>query len=98
LDISIPLPNSKKGSDVANADAWSANNGDLARKALVTVFQTAGIYIPRVLNMNAAELAAMYDKKLPKMKYDGDWGQKVEEIDGRTVMWAERFVIIPTIG
>lgn len=98
VDISVPLPGVKKNNDAANASGWAANNGDLARKAIQSAFESAAIYLPRVLNMTAADLAALYDRKLPKMKYDGDWGQKIEDSNDRTVMWAERFVIIPKIG
>lgn len=93
IDITVPLPEDKGGRS-ANAAAWAANKADLAHKALLNAFQVAGMYIPRTLNMTAADLSAMYAKTLPKMKYDGDWGQKIEEGDGRTVMWAERLVII----
>jgi len=98
IDISVPLTDVKKSNDVSNAKIWAANNGDLARKALISAFDSAAIYIPRMINMNASELSSLYDRKFPKMKYDGDWGQKIEDTDTRTVMWAERFVIIPKIG
>jgi hypothetical protein len=97
IDISVLLPDARKGSEAVNASAWAENNGELARKALQSAFDAAAIYISKTIDMTPEGLSVMYDRKLPKVKYDGDWGQKIEEGNGRTALWAERFVIISRI-
>ena len=87
--VSLPVPLDDKA---ANAAAWSADGGKVARAALTTAFSDLQHLIPRTLALTADEVAAMSAKTNAKGKAGGFMGRLQESPTGVTLLWAPGFV------
>ncbi len=92
----VPLPN--MGTDInANAQAWTADHGRLARLALTTAFADIEKLIPRTLALTDADVKAMNGKDKTKQTLNGYFGRTQESDGSHTLLWGGGFIDVEAL-
>jgi hypothetical protein len=78
VTVAVLLPNADPKNKEANAAAWAANNGELARKGLAQAFAEVAALTPRTFALTDADIKAMGDKTRARAGYEGLQGRVVE--------------------
>ena len=78
-----------------NVKLWSADRGKLARAALAAGLTRLETLIPRALAMTESEVAALEDKKAPRLFAAGFYGPRIEGADDGSpsvLIWSKGLV------
>ena len=94
ITAAVLLPNSDPKNKEANAAAWAANKGELARKALLQAFAKAAELTPKTLALTQSQGKALDNKAQPKRNFEGLSGRLIEESGSGYLFWARQFVSV----
>lgn len=94
ITAAVLLPNSDPKNKEANAAAWAANKGELARKALLQAFAKTVELTPKTLALTESQAKAFNNKAQPKRGFEGLSGRLIEQTGNGYLFWAKQFVSV----
>jgi len=82
---------------IDNATRWSADNGKLAKAALVSAFAEIRQLTPRLLDLGAEDVKLLDAKENKRIMAGGYSGRPQSSKDGGTLLWTGGFVHVQTL-